>query len=99
MNIWSACALETKSITQLLGDSWDILRDTLFTHHRDVTDKGRAELTTKRQLLQATSRFYDPLGLMSPVLITGKLIFQNSWCRGVESDELLPDDLGTRWLK
>jgi hypothetical protein len=34
---------------------------------------------------------------MSPVLITGKLIFQDSWCRGVGWDELLPEDLGTRW--
>ena len=34
---------------------------------------------------------------MSPVLITGKPIFQDSWCRGVGWDELLPDDLGTRW--
>jgi hypothetical protein len=40
-------------------------------------------------------RFYDPLGLMSPVLITGKLIFQDLWCRGVEWDEFLPDNLGT----
>jgi len=34
---------------------------------------------------------------MSPVLITGKLIFQDSWCRDVGWGELLPDDLGTRW--
>jgi hypothetical protein len=34
---------------------------------------------------------------MSPVLITGKLILQDSWCRGVEWDELLPEDLGIRW--
>jgi len=39
----------------------------------------------------------DPMGLMSPVLITGKLIFQDSRFRGVGCDELLPDDLGTRW--
>ena len=37
------------------------------------------------------------MGLMSPVLITGKLFFQDSWCRCVGWDELLLDDLGTRW--
>jgi hypothetical protein len=77
--------------------SWDTVRDTLFIDYRDVTDKAQEGSTTKRKLLQATSRFYDPLGLLSPVLITGKLIFQDSWSRGVEWDELLPDDLGTRW--
>ena len=51
----------------------------------------------KRKLLHATSRFYDPLGLLSPVLTTGKLVFQDSWCTGVEWDELLSDDLATLW--
>ena len=96
-NIWRVGGLEFKSTTQVLGVNWDTVRDTLFIDPRDVTDKAQEGPTTKRQLLQATSRFYDPLGLMSPVLITGKLIFQDSWCRGVEWDELLPDDLGTRW--
>ena len=36
---------------------------------------------------------------MSPFLITGKLIFQETWCRGVGWDEILPDDLGKRWRK
>ena len=38
------------------------------------------------------------MGLLSPVLITGKLIFQYSWCRGVGWDALLPDDLGSLWI-
>jgi len=96
-NIWKVGGLEIKPITQVLGVRWDITRDTLFTDHRDVTDKAHEGPSTKRQLLQATSRFYDPMGLMSPVLINGKLIFQDSWCRGVGWDELLPDDLETRW--
>jgi hypothetical protein len=96
-NIWRASGLEPKPITQVLGVMWDNVRDTLFMYYRDVTDKAQEGPTTKKQLLQATSRFSDPLGLKSPVLITGNLIFQNSWCRGVEWDNLLSDDLGTRW--
>jgi hypothetical protein len=53
--------------------------------------------TTKRQLLQATSRFYEPLDFMSPVLITAKLIFLDSWCRCVEWDEILLGDFGKCW--
>jgi hypothetical protein len=96
-NIWNGSGLEIKAITQVLGVSWDTARDTHFTDYRDVTDKAQEGPITKRQLLHATSRFYDPFGLMSPVLITGKLIFQDSWCRGVEWDELLLEALGTRW--
>jgi hypothetical protein len=96
-NIWRVSGLEIKSITQVLGVSWNKVRDTQFTDYSDVTVKAQEGLVTKSQLLQATSRFYDPLGLMSPVLITRKLIFQDSWCRGWQWDELLPEDLGTRW--
>jgi hypothetical protein len=59
-NIWRVTGIEIKSTTQVQGLSWDIVRDTIFLDHRDVTDKKQEGLTTKRQLLQATSRFYDP---------------------------------------
>jgi hypothetical protein len=96
-NIWEVGGLEFRSVTQVLGVHRDTSRDTLFTDHRDVTDKAHEGPSTKRNLLQATSRYYDPMGLMSPVLTTGKLIFKDSWYRGVGWDELLPDDLGSRW--
>jgi len=51
----------------------------------------------KRQVLQATYRFYDALGLLSPVSVFGKLLFQDTWCRGLAWDELLPSDLGALW--
>jgi hypothetical protein len=81
-DIWRTGGLDIKSTTQVLGVGWDTTRDTLYTDHRDVTDKAHEGPLTKGQLLQVTSRFYDPMGLMSPVLITGKLIFQETWRRG-----------------
>jgi hypothetical protein len=44
------------------------------------------------------SRFYDPLGLFSPVALVGKLIFQDTWTRGLAWDELLPPDVAVKWL-
>ena len=95
-NIWRVGGLEIRSMTQVLEGSWDTMRDTLFMDHRDVTHKAQEGPTTKRQLLQATSRFHDPIGLLPPILILGILILQDTWCRSVDWDELLPDDLGTR---
>jgi hypothetical protein len=80
-------------VTQVLGVNWDTRSDTLFIDHKSVLEIAQAGPFTKR-LLQAISRLYDPVGLMSPDLITGKLIFQETWCRGVGWDEILPDDLG-----
>ena len=53
--------------------------------------------TTKRKLLQTKARFYDPLGLFSPMSLVGKMLFQDTWCRCINWNELLPTDLGTRW--
>jgi hypothetical protein len=96
-DIWKVGGLEFRSVTQVLGVNLDTTWDTLFRDHIDVTDKAHEGPSTKKQFLQATPRFYDPMGLMSPVLITGKLIFQDPWCIGVGWDVLLPGDLGSRW--
>ena len=36
------------------------------------------------------------MNLLSPVSVVGKL-FQDTWCRGLAWDELLPSDLGALW--
>jgi len=46
---------------------------------RDVIGEYVVGLTTKRQVLQATARFYDPLGLLAVVFVVGKLLFQDTW--------------------
>jgi hypothetical protein len=64
---------------------------------RDVTEGHAEGPATKRQILRVTARFYDPLGLLSPISVIGKLLFQDSWRRGIAWDELLPPDLVTLW--
>jgi len=48
---------------------------------RDVIGEYVEGPTTKKQVLQATARFYDPLELLAPVSVVGKLLFQDTWCR------------------
>jgi len=38
-----------------------------------------------------------PFGLISPVSVVGKLLFQDTWCTGLAWDVLLPSDLGALW--
>jgi len=86
-----------KEVTQTLGIDWDTKSDTFLMDPRDVIGEYVEGPTTKRQVLQATVRFYDPLGLLAPVFVVGKLLFQDTWCRGLAWDELLPSDLGVLW--
>jgi len=96
-DVWRTEGVDFKEVTQTLGIDWDTESDTFSMDPRDVSGEYVEGPTTKRQVLQATARFYDPLGLLSPVSVVGKLLFQDTWCRGLAWDELLPSDLGALW--
>jgi hypothetical protein len=89
--------LEYKVVTQVLGIGWDTESDTFSIDPTDTTEGHAKGPTTKRQILQLTARLYDPLGLQSPISVIGKLLFQDTWRRGISWDELLPPDLGALW--
>ena len=71
-DIWRSSCTESEDLAQVLGVNWDTERNTLFIDHRDVMEKAQEGPFTKTRLLQAISRFYEPMDLISPVLITGK---------------------------
>jgi hypothetical protein len=84
--------------TQVLRMDCVTQSDTIHIDHTDITRAFPERPATKRQVLQVTSRFYDPLGLFSPVAIVGKIIFRNTWTPGLAWDKLLPPDIAVNWL-
>lgn len=52
---------------------------------------------TKRNVLSKISQVFDPLGLVAPVLIVGKIIMQQIWKQDVEWDQELPANLKIAW--
>ena len=83
-------------MTQALGVDWNTESDILLVDPRDILDKTTQRPATKRQLLKTTARFYDPLGLFSPVSAIAMILFQETWCRGMQW-EILTHDIGARW--
>ena len=77
-----------------LGLLWNTEKDTL-----SVSSPNAASVivNTKRQVLQGLSRFFDPLGLLSPIFIRAKTLLQDIWKLNVEWDEPLPPELLARW--
>lgn len=55
--------------------------------------------TTKRMMLKTLSSLYDPLGLISPVAVQAKLLFQEACCLRIHWDDELTVDILTRWSK
>jgi len=54
-------------------------------------------VTTKREVLHCIARVFDPLGLLAPVFLIGKLFPQKLWKIDQPWDEPLPEDLSREW--
>jgi hypothetical protein len=79
---------------KLLGLAWNKREDTL-----SVTFPEEKSKPTKREVLGKLARVYDPLGLVSPMTLQGKMIFREACESKVPWDTTLPDKLAKLWDK
>lgn len=78
---------------KILGLIWQPVSDTFhFTVQPPIDTQ-----ITKRIILSEIARLYDPLGLISPVLIRAKIILQELWLHKISWDESLSPELHHRW--
>ncbi|KAL0850467.1 hypothetical protein ABMA28_012265 [Loxostege sticticalis] len=52
---------------------------------------------SKREILSHISKFYDPMGLIGPILVQAKLIMQCLWASNTEWDSIPAPDIRTMW--
>ena len=78
--------------TKLLGMPWNKEEDTIA-----VTFPSPLEQPTKRDLLGSLARIYDPLGLVSPTTLTGKMLYRDVCDSRIAWDKTLPRLLLNRW--
>ena len=79
-------------VQRSLGTYWCIESDTLG-FRIELKDKP----LSRRGILSTISSVYDPLGIVSPVILTGKQILQDLCCQKVDWDDPLPDEIIARW--
>lgn len=83
-------------ITKTLGLVWDPKTDKFlftFSHVADIKN------VSKRTVLSSIARFYDPLGLIGPIITKAKVYMQNLWKCKLDWDESLPQALHSVWLQ
>ena len=79
---------------KVLGIEWNTRTDEFIFDLRYLAEYSQI-VPTKRTVLQAVASVYDPLGVLSPVLIQAKLLFQtlcdtcSSWEDKIENRKLL----------
>nr|XP_041630444.1 uncharacterized protein LOC121501913 [Drosophila kikkawai]XP_041630467.1 uncharacterized protein LOC121501916 [Drosophila kikkawai] len=79
---------------KILGIQWNPGKDVMYLN---IKECDPTISPTKRELLSQLSRIYDPLGLVAPVTVLLKLIFQESWTSVLQWDDPIPETLRSRW--
>ncbi|XP_077547596.1 uncharacterized protein LOC144159783 [Haemaphysalis longicornis] len=85
--------------TKVLGMSWDPETDTFSFKNNSLLHFIQQHEVTKRFVLQAIARVYDPLGFLSPFLIKAKILLQDIWRENLDWEDPLPYRLRSIWLK
>ncbi|XP_063991157.1 uncharacterized protein LOC135169789 [Diachasmimorpha longicaudata] len=76
-----------------LGVLWNSTADTI-----NYTAKvSMPETATKRIILSETAKIFDPLGLLSPIVIVAKMVMQKLWTLKIDWDTPLPSDIQKEW--
>ncbi|XP_060561385.1 uncharacterized protein LOC132721147 [Ruditapes philippinarum] len=77
------------SITKVLGLTWDTMVDTLSLNVSFASIDSQSP--TKRIILKNIASVFDPLGLLCPVLLKGKVLLQSIWKERLDLDDQIKD--------
>ena len=83
---------EGQAAMKALGIVWD----TQLDEFRFLQGAPKKDLWTLRTMSSAAGQIYDPLGLISPTTLPGKLLIQNAWRYQKDWDKLVPEQLGKK---
>ena len=79
-------------VERTLGVEWDTDTDTFSIHVRPRTKE-----VNRRGILSVVSSVFDPLGLVSPFVLKGKLLLRELCRGGFGWDEPIPSDVVEAW--
>ena len=81
--------------SKTLGIWWDLPGDAFcYVAESVMATTG----VTRRMMLSQVSQMYDPLGLISPVIQRGRLLFQEATRMGLLWDDPIPEGLQQNWV-
>ena len=97
---YAKCALEVHDETRLekvLGLPWNCETDTFHFNLAQVADRATGLIPTKRNILSVLAAMYNPLGIVSPISVTIKVLFQEICVAGLDWDIEIHDKMKEKW--
>jgi hypothetical protein len=86
--------LDKEGMSKTLGLNWDCNRDLLSYK---IKIKQGTERLSKRTVLSVIAQLFDPLGLVSPIIVKAKIILQKIWSQNLDWDQEIPEELSILW--
>lgn len=83
--------------TSTLGLGWTPSSDTLHFPLKDFSYDD--EIITKRFIMSNAFKIFDPLGILSPIVILPKIMLQKLWQHKLEWDQPVPQEIKKDWTK
>ena len=78
---------------KILGVEWNVSKDEFIFTFSDIIETAESLPVTKRNILKISAMFFDPLGLICPLVLQVKLLFKESCILNVKWDNLLRQGL------
>ena len=88
---------QSEYVIKTLGMYLCPLKDEFLFKVQPIECLSDVNVFTKRQFLADSSRLFDPLGLLAPVLVKAKIMFQKLWLLGVSWDDPLAEEFLHDW--
>ena len=83
--------------TMVLSVQWDLAADVFVLDLKDIAIKAQGLKATKGTVIGIGSKFYDPVGFLSPITIRFKILFQRLCQANLQWDDMLSDNLLPIW--
>ena len=82
---------------KVLGVHWNIIEDRLVLNMNHIAESARTLEPSKRNIVSLVSRFYDPLGIITPVKIQFKMLAQDLCEVKLSLDQSISGELLSEW--
>ena len=86
-------------LRKVLGINWDIEKDLFVFDFDEIVQLAKDLKFTKRNLLKINATLFDPLGLISPITLQGKLLFKLLCIDKSDWDDELDDIIKQKFSK
>ena len=98
-SVLGAGTVEDAGKQRILGTLWNFHDDYLVFDFTNTTSLATGADPTKRSVISIASKFYDPLGILSPITVQFKVLFQELCKDKRDWDDPLEGHCKTTWQR